>query len=361
MRRLRLLAFLAIFACSVGWAQRSMSVAQLEQFIKSAVDLKQPDKQVADVLKSVKLTQRLDTRAVENLQGLGAGPRTMDALRILSQASVGMPTPGPAVAAAPAALPPPPPSEAEKLAVLDAATRNSLDYTANLPNFICTQVTRRYVDPTGNGGIRLADTIQEHLSFVEGKEDYKVVLVNNLPVGNLSHNQLGGTTSSGEFGTMLLQVFKPETQTEFRWDRWATLRARRTHVYTFRVMQARSDYRIYDGESGREMIGGYHGTIYVDAETKMVMRLRMDVDGLENFPITAINIDLNYDFVDISGRRYVLPLKAELNSSRGARYKNRNDVEFRRYERFTADATIVFDDTPPEELPKDQLEEQPIR
>lgn len=359
MRRLCVLFLSTLMVCSLIWAQE-MSVAKLEQFIRSSVELKHPDKQVADVVKRIKLTQRLDTRTVENLQGLGAGPRTMEALRSLSQASVGLPTPAPVGAVAPTSLPPPPPSEAEKLAVLDQARKNSLDYSENLPNFICIQVTRRHVDPGGNGGWRLADVIQEHLSFVDGKEDYKVVAVNNLPVNNVSHGQLGGTTSSGEFGTMLLQVFKPETKTEFRWDRWATLRARRTHVYEFRVRQANSDYDIYDGASGREMIGGYHGLIYVDAETKMVMRLKMDVDGLENFPITAVSVDLNYDFVTISGRKYVLPLRAELNSSRGMRDKNRNEVEFRKYERFTADATIVFDDTL-EELPPDQLEEQPIR
>jgi hypothetical protein len=358
MRRVCQFVFLGVLVCSVALAQRQMSVAQLEQFIKSSVDLKHPDKQIADVLKGIKLTQRLDTRTMEDLQGLGAGPKTMEALRSLSQSSVGMPMPGPVAAAAPAALPPPPPSEAEKLAVLDQVTKNALEYSAGLPNFMCTQVTRRHVDPYGNGSWRLADTIQEHLSFVDGKEDYKVVLVNNLPVGNLSHNQLGGATSSGEFGTMLLQIFKPETQAEFKWARWGTLRGRRTHVFQFRVLQARSDYRIYDGESGREMVGGYHGLIFADAETKTVMRLQLDVDGLEDFPIKRVGLDLNYDFVDISGRKYVLPLKSELNSGY-ARYSSRNEIEFRRYERFTADATIIYDT--PDEIPKDQLEEQPIR
>jgi hypothetical protein len=357
--RFRQIAVLGFLAGSVLFAQRQMTVAQLEQFIKSAVDLKQPDKQVADVLKNVKLTQRLDTRGVEDLQGLGAGPRTLEVLRSLSQASIGLPMPGPVVAATPTAAPLPPPSEAEKIAVLNEARKNSLDYTTSLPNFICTQVTRRHVDPSGNGGWRLADIIQEHLSFVDGKEDYKVVLVNNLPVQNVSHNQLGGATSSGEFGTMLYQVFKEETQTEFHWNRWATLRGKRTHVYDFRVKQDRSEYRIYDGESGREMVGGYHGLLYIDAETKKVMRLKMDVDGLEDFPIKRVSLDLNYDYVDISGRKYLLPLHSQLDSNY-ARYAIRNEAEFRRYERFTADATIVFDDAPAE-IPKDQLEEEPIR
>lgn len=357
MRRLSHVLLPVMLAAPLLWAQRQMTVDALERFIKSSIELKHPDKQVADVLKSVKLTQRLDTRAVENLQGLGAGPRTLEVLRTLSSASVGLPMPLPASPVAPA-LGPPPPSDEEKAAILAEVTRNALDYTAGLPNFMCTQVTRRHVDQTGRGAWRMADIIQEHLSFVDGKEDYKVVAVNNLVVNNVSHNQLGGATSSGEFGTMLHDIFKPETQTEFRWARWATLRGRRSHVFEFRVTQARSEYTIYDGESGRQMIGGYHGQIFADAETKMVMRIRLYVDGLENFPVNRVELDLHYDFVEISGRKYILPLRSELNSGRVG-YASRNEVEFRRYERFSADSEIIYDI--PDEIPKDQLEEEPIR
>jgi hypothetical protein len=356
MRRLRQLLLLGLLLAACAWAQRQMSVAQLEQFIKSSLELKHPDRQVADVLKGVRMTQRLDAATVENLQALGAGPRTREALRALMAASASLPPPPPA-AAPPPVFTLPPPSEAEQRAILEEVRRNALDYTNNLPNFICTQITRRHVDPTGNGAWRLVDTIQEQLSFVDKKEDYKVVLVNNLAVQNISHEQLGGTTTSGEFGTMLHAIFKPETQTEFQWERWATLRGRRTHVFSFRVLQRNSEYSIYDAPSGRRMIGGYHGFIYADAETRMVMRIKMDVDGLENFPIQRVGLELNYDFVEISGRNYVLPLKAEIHSG-SFRYASRNEVEFRRYRRFSADATILYD--VPEPIPPDQLEEQPV-
>src|SRR5204863_9529123 len=36
--------------------------------------------------------------------------------------------------------------------------------------------------------------------------------------------------SAGEFGSMMKKIFEPETQTRFAWERWATLRGRRTHV-----------------------------------------------------------------------------------------------------------------------------------
>ena len=56
-----------------------MTVAQLVMFIRSSVELKQPDRQVAEYLRHVKLTDKLDDRTIEDLQSLGAGPKTVAA------------------------------------------------------------------------------------------------------------------------------------------------------------------------------------------------------------------------------------------------------------------------------------------
>lgn len=355
MDRFRKLCLAFVLGASFAWAQRQMSVSQLEQFIKSSIELKHPDKQVADVVKTLKMMERLTASAVEDLQGKGAGPRTVEALKLLIAGSASLPVAPPPVTDAQVIFEPPP-SDAEIQAILREVTQNALDYTKGLPNFICTQVTRRRVDPYGNGNFQLADTIQEQLSFVDGKESYKVALVNNLAVQNVSHEQLGGTTSSGEFGTMLGQIFRPQTQAQITWERWGTLRGRKTYVFNFRVLQRNSEYSVADQSSGRQGIFGYHGLLYADVESKMIMRIKLDLDGLENFPINAVAEDLNYDMVDISGVPFVLPFKAEI-TSRSGRYATRNEIEFRRYSRFTAAAKIIFD--VPDEIPQEQLEEQP--
>lgn len=359
MARVGLLCVMAAASvlAPLAWAQRTMTVAQLEQFITSSIRLKHPDRQVADTVRSLKLSERLDARTVENLQGLGAGPRTVAALKELSAATVGLPMPRPpAPVAAPVPIPPPPAEEQRR--ILAEVRENALAYTKSLPNFITIQITRRYVAPPATESWQLADTIQEQLSYVDGREDYKVVLVNNLPVTNLSHHQLGGAVSSGEFATMLYQIFKPETETEFEWARWATLRGRRMHVYSFRVRQARSEYSIHDEASGRTMIAGYRGLIYADAETRMVMRIKMDCEGLQDFPIQRVGLELDYDNVEIAGQQYVLPLRFVLSSGSSS-YASKNEVEFRRYQKFGAEASISFEAI--EELPEEQFEEQPAK
>jgi hypothetical protein len=351
--------FLAlILATAALYAQRTMTVAQLVTFLKSSVRMKNDDRQVADFVRKVKLTNKLDARTIEDLQGMGIGQRTLAALRDLSTATSTLAAPppaGPQVAIATI----PPPDSIEQKKILAEITQNALDYSKNLPNFLCTQVTRRHGDPTGQENWRTFDTIQERLSYSDQKEDYKVVLVNSQPVQNVEHDQLGGATSSGEFGSMLAEIFSPETHAEFEWERWATLRGRRMYVFNFRVPQRYSKYSIYHQGSQRRIIVGYHGLIYADREGKMVMRIKLDCDTIPpDYPIQQVSLDLNYDFTDIAGQQFVLPLKADLHSREG-RFLVWNEVEFHLYRKFETGSTITFDTSSPDAIPDEKLKEQP--
>lgn len=353
--RLLICGILLVILGLPAWAARKVSVDQLEAFIKSSLQLHHPDKQVAKLLDSLELTDHLDARRVETLQGLGIGKRTLQKLRELSDESAGLPEPP--VAKAAASRPQrPAPSATEQGEILNAARLNALSYTERLPNFLCTQVTRRRVDFSGTGNYHTMDTIQERLRYEDGTEDYEVVMVNGNLANDLKHDQLGGTVTSGEWATMLFEIFEPSTETEFSWDRWATLRTRRMYVFDFRVRQNRSQYRVSDEASGRSMIAGYKGLVYIDQQTNKVMRIRMDIQGLENFPIDQIALDLNYDNVDIGGQEFVLPIKSTMKSRAGA-LLSWNDVEFRNYQKFSTGATINFD--LPEELPDEMFEETP--
>lgn len=346
-------AFIAISLAA--YAQRQMTVPDLVTFIKSSVQLKNDDRAVADTVRRIKLTNRLDAATVEDLQGMGAGPRTVAALRELITASASLPI-APKIEPPPPQAVIPPPSPAELKTILAQITQRALDYTKSLPNFICAQVTTRSYDPSGTEAWHMSDKIQEQLSYVDGKEDYKVTLVNNLPVNNMKHEQLGGITSSGEFGSMLHAIFAPETQTQFEWERWATLRGKRMYVYSFRVSQANSDYSIHHQPSGRSMIAGYHGLIYADAESKQIMRIRMDCDGLEAFPINQVSVTMDYAPTKISDLDFVLPMAAEVRSREG-KMLGKNVMQFSLYRKFTSEATITFDT--PDPIPDDQLKEQP--
>ena len=74
-------------------AQQSMSVAQLKEMIRSSIELKQSDKAVASFLKDVKLTEKLDDRVIEEMQGQGIGQKTLKALDDLRDQSADLKAP----------------------------------------------------------------------------------------------------------------------------------------------------------------------------------------------------------------------------------------------------------------------------
>jgi hypothetical protein len=279
----------------------------------------------------------------------------MGALRKLSETSKALPAPP---APEPVAETPviPPPTDEEQKKILADVRSYALDYSKRLPNFICTQVTRRYVDPAGLEFWQQQDVITAKLSFFEQKEDYKVILVNNRYV-NTTLDKIGGSTSTGEFGSWLKQVFEPKSYGQFRWERWGKLRGRRMHVFGYSVAKENSEWSIsYRGEGGvqAQTVTGYRGMLYVDEQTHSVMRITAEATDIPmNFPLQQTANTLDYDFVQIASTEYVLPLKAQMRMREGRRlYKN--DTEFRMYNRFGAEATITFT---PDPLSDEQLKE----
>ena len=350
----KLLLLCVVFVMSLpAVAQRAMTAAEVIAFVDSQIKLKGDDRSTADFLRGVKLTQKLDAGAVEDLQGRGAGVRTLQALRKLSEDSAALPAAPP-----PPAPPPlkPPPSPSELTAILSAMKEYALNYTKNLPNYVCVQTTRRRIEPTVRGYLPQGDQVQEMLTFVDGKETYKVEAVNGKSESNLKHEQLGGVVTSGEFGSMLFNIFDPESGAEFHWDHWATLRGKPMYVFAYAVPQAKG-YSMYHGESKREYTSAYKGLIYAEIQSKAVMRITMETAGIPaDFPIHEVTITLDYNPTKIAEQEYVLPYHFELNSKE-VKAETTNRADYRMYQKFGAEASITFGDIEP--IPEDQLKEQP--
>ncbi len=352
----RFAALLLVFCLTLP-GQMKMNVRQLVAFVKSSAELKHPDKKVADYVRKITLTEKLDARTVEDLQAAGIGPKTLEALEALRDTTKDLTPPAP-VAPKPALPVIPPPSLQEQKEIIRQVRDYALNYSKRLPDFICTQVTRRFADPSGLEFWHKLDTVVTKLSYFDQKEDYKVVLVNNTPT-EVSYEKLGGSISSGEFGTMLKEIFEPETEADFQWTRWATLRGHRMHVYTYRVSQPKSKWRI-DYQRAVQYTPGYTGLLFIDRDSLMVTRVKLEAENIPpSFPVRAASIELDYDTVDISGQPFMLPLKHTMRMREG-KMLVKNEVEFRMYRKFGADATITFDTTP-EPLSEDKTKEQPAQ
>ena len=367
--RYRLLA--GVFAFCLVAAAQTLSLRELVSFVQSSEKLikegKQTDGELAKYLAKVKLTERLDDRVIEDLQSRGIGAKTLQALQALRDRTKDLMAAKPIVPEAPP-TPISPPTSEEQAAILSDVREYALNYSKNLPDFICTQVTRRYAAPmpgTRWGGSALSepswqaqDVLQIRLSYFEQKEKYTVVLANNAIV-NKDYEQMGGSKSFGEFGSMLREIFEPGTEARFEWDHWGTLRKNPVMAFSYHVSRSRSQYRLVVEDAKLSIITAYRGLVEVDPKTHVVMRVSTIAENIPaDFPIRKAEDVLDYDYQDISGHTFLLPMKSQVLMS-GGEVLTRLDEEFRLYRKYSAEAGITYDTDPLPPLPDDKTKETP--
>lgn len=317
-----------------------VTVEQVVALVRSSVHRGASDRSLAKSLHKLELTESLDGRTIEELESLGAGPDAVAELERLREISAQLPAPP-----VPPLFPVPPrPTLDEQKRLFAQLAVNALNYTASLPNFICTQVIRRYTDRRWEGTWDPHDVLTVRLTYFENRENYQLLLVNGKSTRE-SYKSVGGATSEGDFATTLVLAFAPMTETKFLWDHWTHLRKRLTHVYSYRTSQEKSHYRITMGPGGADrdaIVAGRHGFVYADDEAKMVFRITGEADSIPSeFPVSGVSTVLDYDFTSVSGRRFLLPLRADVRL-RTVMMQYRNVVEFHDYRKFTSDSTITF-------------------
>jgi hypothetical protein len=234
-----------------------------------------------------------------------------------------------------------PPIDEQRRIINLAATR-ARAYSAGLPNFICTQSITRS-ENRAKRGWHTRDALTVHLGYIDRAENYKLVAVNNHPTQS-SYESMAGALSEGEFGGVMLEVFRPQTAT-FIWDHREVLRNRSVDVFSYRIEQAKADFQIKFGaiRSGRNGITvGHHGFISVDPKTGDLLRMLRIADIPARFPIRSANLVLDYDLAEVAGHSYLLPLRAVMEMSSNS-LQARNEIQFREYRKFETESSISFD------------------
>jgi hypothetical protein len=261
-----------------------------------------------------------------------------------------------------AALPTPSPEEQAKL--LESVRHYALNYTQGLPDFICLEQNRRYEDNDALNSWRLVDVVAARLSFFNRQEQYQLISQNGRPVKDGSYGSLEGAVSTGDFGSVMYEIFDPASQAAFVWKRWTNLRGRLTQVFDYRIPLESSKYFIEWGEQAskvQKVKVAYRGSIFVDNDLNMVVRIDQEAVNIPpSFPIRQAQETLDYDFTKVGDREFFLPLVATLEMHGRGDKRTRNVKEFRLYQKFSADAVIKFDgDLPP--LSDDKTKEQAPR
>jgi VWFA-related protein len=217
--------------------------------------------------------------------------------------------------------------------LIEGARERALSYNESLPNFECTEVTKRAVDSNGDGKWRSIDSLVEMLSYQDRVETRTMLELN----GNASHTDRGsmkGIFSSGEFGGILQAVFREASKADFKWKEAASLNRATVQVYDYRVDSGNSSFSV-TGTDGKQLIVGFSGQVFIDSNTRRVRRVTLKADDLPaDIPTQGTAMDVDYDFVAINGLKYLMPVSAELDVKKGTREALTNTMEFRDYKRF---------------------------
>lgn len=247
----------------------------------------------------------------------------------------------PAPPPAPVQLPISPVSGAHALSATDAqaliesARQHATDYSQDLPRFACTEITRRAVDRKGDGRWRMEDTLTEQVQF-NGNSEQHIALDASGKAAPAAHPALQGTISRGEFGGVLVAVFRPASQAAFTWKGTATLNGSAVQVYDYRVDAAHSDFSV-TATNGKRAVVGFHGQVFVDEVSRRVRRITLVADEMPaGFPTHSTSLRVDYDYVDIDGLRYLMPIGAELQVQEGQHEAVMNTMEFTAYKRASA-------------------------
>jgi hypothetical protein len=364
--RFRLLGVVLVFCLAAAAQTSTLTLDQLMKFLTSSVEFKMSDTEVAKYLAKTRLSERLDDATIEKLLASGIGPKTLDALRALRDRSEALAAAKPAAAAvAPVPKLPRAPDSVEQARIIEDVREYALNYSKSLPNYLTTQVVRRY--QAGAPGSRYnrgsdepswvqVDMLTLRLSYFDQKEEYKLILHNNSPTTQ-DYKSVGGATSTGEFGSLLRDIFEPRTHARFAWDGWATLRGELVMAFSYSVEQANSQWGI-EYERKDHIVPAYSGRVLIDKDTHVVMRITLHADDIPaTFPVKMATTVLDYDYTDLSGHKFLLPLKSETQMSADG-VLSKNDTEFRLYRKYSAESSLTYDITP-DPLPADQTKETP--
>lgn len=257
------------------------------------------------------------------------------------------------------------PPSAEGLELLERTRKATLGAAERMPDFVVKQQIARSHAYGESRNWSVDDRLSIAVSYRQSAgEEYKLLSVNGIPAGeDQSYSvKLGGAVSAGEYVTVLTDLFKPETRTDFEVVDTALIRGRRTVVYEYVVKREFSRQGLGWGERGiilRQTIVGSRGRIWVDRESNRVLRLESIATEIETgFPITAEGKVIDYDWVMINEQRHLLPMRAivELTARAGGQAEQRrNDILFRGYRKFGTDVKII--DVDEADFPPDKPEE----
>jgi hypothetical protein len=250
-----------------------------------------------------------------------------------------------------------PPSAAEAATLLESTRKNTLDAVSEMPDFVVKQQIERSAAFAGTNNFRGLDRLVVAVSYrSSGQEEYKVLSVNgaiqNDPKAKQNYAEVGGTSSTGEFVTVLATIFNPVSETKFAVVDSDLVAGRRAVAYDFSVDVARAQQRITAmGTASSSTLTGMKGRLWIDRENARVLRIQSDATDIPpSFPVTSARRTIDYAWATIADEKYLLPLLSDVRLTlreKSSVYETRNLIRFKDYQKYGPDEIVLEEDNTP--------------
>lgn len=213
-----------------------------------------------------------------------------------------------------------------------------------LPNYTCIETIERSRRRNASRRFELVDVLRLEVGLVNGKELFAWPGSGRFEDKDITDMVSGGAIGNGSFALHVRGVFLSGTPA-FTYLGERIREGRRLIRYDYKVPLFKSGYRLR--VRPREGIVGYHGAVWVDAETLDLVRLEVVADEIPPaLPISSAEESLEYARVRIGEVDFLLPSSSELILRDLGGNESRNTTRFTNCRQFAGESVLSFADAP---------------
>ena len=224
-------------------------------------------------------------------------------------------------------------------ALIERAREAAFQFSQKLPNFVCQEFMSRFTQ-RGRGEKVPQDLVSAEIVYEDGQESYRNVKINDRPTDK-PLQQIDGSWSTGEFASILLDLFHPATHAQFRSGGASPISGFNAQVYDFQVQSENSHWMLHAGSQNVSPV--YAGSVWIDPNSARVLRIEMQASNIpSDFPMETVETALDYANVTLGETSFLLPVHAEaLGCERGTSNCSHNIIDFRNYHEFKSEIKIL--------------------
>jgi hypothetical protein len=211
-----------------------------------------------------------------------------------------------------------------------------------LPDFIAQQTTTAREGSSEN-------VITAQVTFRQGQEHYSHVTINGRAVPSssltLTPPKNLPLSSTGEFGSVLVDLFASPAAAEFKFRKRATLRGIPVAVYEFHLPSAKNTFWMVRGTDGRVLTPEFRGQLWLEQETGRPLREELEPVSLPaSSGVASLKTVTDYTMTSVGEvGAFLLPVRSEstLCFSKSRVPCTTNVLVFHDYRKFAATTRIV--------------------